>query len=137
MRRPPSLQGTATNALALCACLSTLAASSTFAADASPACAAKRANIESHISEAQARGRSQELRGLQRALKANQANCTDASLARERAQQIAKAERELAERQSDLQEAERTGDAKKIASRQAKLDEARRALAYAQQPVTQ
>lgn len=124
-------------ALVLSAGLLTLCALPAFAAQASPACAAKRANIESQISEARARGHTQALNGLQRALKANIAHCTDASLAEERAAKIAKAQHELAERESDLREAERKGDAQKIATRKAKLDEARRDLAEAQQPLMQ
>lgn len=103
----------------------------------SPACAAKRAQIESQISEAQARGRTHELRGLRRALQANQANCTDASLAREREERIAKARREVAERERDLQDAEQGGRPRKIASRKAKLEAARRELDAAQQPLLQ
>lgn len=126
-------------ALALFACMPLLAlsAGTAQAADASPACAAKRANIESQMSEARARGRTQQLRGLERALKAHQANCTDAALGKERDNDIAQAQRKLAEREADLREAQGKGDAKKIATRQAKLDEARRALAQAQQPLPQ
>lgn len=124
-------------ALVLSAGLLTLCALPAFAAQASPACAAKRANIESQISEARARGHTQALKGLQRALKAHIAHCTDASLAEERAAKIAKAQRELAERESDLREAERKGDARKMATRKTKLDEARRDLAEAQQPLMQ
>lgn len=105
------------------------------AAPPSPACAAKRAQIESQISEAQARGRTHELRGLRRALQANQAHCTDASLAREREERIAKARREVAERERALQDAEQDGRPRKIASRRAKLDAARRELDAAQQPL--
>ncbi|HVR50134.1 MAG TPA: DUF1090 domain-containing protein [Pseudorhodoferax sp.] len=107
------------------------------AAPPSPACAAKRSQIESQISEAQARGRTHELRGLRRALQANQANCTDASLAREREERIAKAQREVAERERELQEAQHDGRPRKIASRKAKLEAAQRELAAAQQPLLQ
>lgn len=124
-------------ALVLCVGLLTLSTLPAFAAEASPACAAKRANIESQISEARARGHAQALKGLQRALKAHIAHCSDASLAEEREAKIAKAQRELAARESDLREAERKGDAKKMASRKAKLDEARRELAEAQKPLMQ
>ena len=122
-------------ALVLCVGLLTFCALPAFAAEASPACAAKRADIERQISEARARGNTQQVKGLQRALKANIAHCTDASLAAERELQIAKAQRELAKRESDLREAQRKGDAKKIATRQAKLEEAQRELAEAQKPL--
>ncbi|WP_349744119.1 DUF1090 domain-containing protein [Roseateles cavernae] len=106
-----------------------------FAADRSPACEAKRAAIETQITQAQARGRSQEVAGLNRALAANKARCTDASLAKERETRIRAAERKVAEREKSLREAEHKGDAKKIASRKTKLDEARHELTEAEKPV--
>ncbi|KQP35671.1 DUF1090 domain-containing protein [Pseudorhodoferax sp. Leaf274] len=122
--------------LAICASIALFCTLPATAAE-SPACAAKRSNIESQISEARARGRSQELRGLQRALNANKANCSDALLAREREERIAKAEREVAERESELREAERKGDKRKIARRADKLGEARSELAEARKPLQQ
>ena len=108
-----------------------------FAAERSPACEAKRANIEAQIAEATAKGRTQQVDGLKRALAANQAHCTDASLAKEREENIQKAQEKVAEREKSLAEAKLKGDADKIAKKQAKLDEARRALTEAQQPVGQ
>lgn len=122
-------------ALLLCAGLLATCALPAFAAEASPACAAKRTTIEQQLAEARARGNAQQVKGLQRALKANIAHCTDASLAKEREAEIAKAQRELAQRERDLQEAERKGDARKIATRKAKLEEAQRKLAEAQKPL--
>jgi hypothetical protein len=107
------------------------------AAERSPACEAKRANIEKQIAEATSRGRSQEVAGLKRALAANKAECTDASLAKEREERIQEAQKEVAEREKDLAEAERKGDAKKIAKRKTKLDEARSELTEAEKPVGQ
>lgn len=107
----------------------------TLAAEPSPACDAKRASIEAQISEAQARGRTRELAGLKRALKNNNEHCTDQSLARDREAQIRKAQAEVTEREKDLREAEAKGDPKKIASRKDKLEEARRELAEAEQPL--
>ncbi|RYF68256.1 MAG: DUF1090 domain-containing protein [Comamonadaceae bacterium] len=106
------------------------------AAPPSAACAAKRVEIEQQISQAKANGRSQEVKGLQRALKANQSNCSDASLARERDARIAKAEREVAQRERDLAKAERESDGKKTERRRAKLEEAKAELAAARKPVT-
>lgn len=122
-------------ALVLCVGLLTACALPAFAAEPSPACAAKRVHIERQLSEARARGNTQEIKGLQRALKANIAHCTDASLAKEREAQIAKAQREVAKRERDLREAERKGDAQKIATRKAKLEEAQHELAEAQKPL--
>lgn len=98
---------------------------------------AKRANIEAQIAEATTRNRKQEIAGLQKALKANKANCTDASLAKERDRDIKAAKKKVAEREKSLAEAERKGDAKKIADRQAKLDEAKQQLTMAERPVGQ
>lgn len=116
-----------------------LALSAFSAAAATPpsaACVAKRTEIEQQISQAKAQGRSQEVKGLQRALKANQSNCTDASLARERDARIAKAQREVVERERDLAKAEREGDSKKIERRRSKLEEANAELLQARKPVS-
>lgn len=113
-----------------------LSAASATAAPPSAACAAKRAEIEQQIVQAKAQGHSQEVRGLERALKANKANCSDASLARERQARITKAEREVAERERDLAKAERGRDNKKIERRRAKLEEANAELADARKPVS-
>lgn len=110
-------------------------AEAAFAAEPSPACEAKRANIEAQISEATARGRTRELAGLKQALKNNKAHCTDQSLANEREAQIRKAQREVEERERDLREAQAKGDVKKIATRKAKLEEARTDLAEAAKPL--
>lgn len=118
-------------ALLALACAASLPAFPALAA--SPACEAKRAEIEASIAEAQARGQAQRVRGLQQALAANQANCSDASLAAEREDDIREAQREVAEREAELAEEKREGgDADKIARRQAKLDEARAELVAAQ-----
>lgn len=116
--------------LALC-----LAATAAQAAEPSAACAAKRSRIEAEISEANAQGQRHKLAGLQKALRNNAAHCTDASLARDRERDIAKATREVKEREADLKKAQRKGDADKIAQRQHKLDEARAELTAAQRPV--
>lgn len=104
---------------------------------AGPACAAKRMDIESQLSEAKARGRSQQVAGLNKALRANAANCTDESLAKDREARIQKARRELAQREKDLAAAERAGSAKKIEKRRTKLEEARRELADAEKPLAE
>jgi hypothetical protein len=107
----------------------------TFAADASPACAAKRAQIEAQISQASAQGNKQQLAGLQKALKANKANCSDASLAAERDKQIKAAQKKVASREKSLREAEQKGDAKKIADRKTKLEAAKAELVEAEKPL--
>jgi hypothetical protein len=104
------------------------------AAQPSAACAAKRAEIENQLAEANAHGRKHEAAGLQKALKANRARCSDASLARARDQDIKQARKKVAEREHSLAQARRKGDADKIADREAKLEEARQALARAERP---
>lgn len=116
---------------------SALAASPAMAAQPSAACTAKRADIEAQLAEATTQQRKQEVAGLQKALKANQANCTDASLAKDRDRDIKQAQKKVAERERSLAEAERKGDAKKIADRQAKLEAARSGLARAERPISQ
>lgn len=109
---------------------------SCLAAQAGPACTAKRVEIESQLSEAKVRGIPHEVAGLQRALRASKANCTDESLAKRRDVQIQKAQREVSKRDNELASAERAGNAKKIEKRRAKADEARRELADAEKPLT-
>ncbi|KQO24086.1 hypothetical protein ASF11_22645 [Acidovorax sp. Leaf76] len=116
-------------------CLLALHAAPALAADASPACAAKQARIEAQLAEATAQGRTREVAGLRQARRSNKAHCTDAWLAKERDAEIRKATKKVAEREKSLAEAQKKGDAKKIAARQAKLDEARSALAEAQKPL--
>ena len=108
------------------------------AADApSPACAAKRASIESRISEATAQGNRRQLSGLKSALAANKRHCTDASLAADRQRHIAAATKKVNRREADLAAAQAKGDPKKVAKEQKQLDAARESLAEAQKPVPQ
>ncbi|WP_382328638.1 DUF1090 domain-containing protein [Hydrogenophaga sp. UC242_50] len=101
----------------------------------SSACQAKRRNIEAQLANATEHGRKQEVAGLKKALRANQANCTDASLEKERSAEIRQAQKKVAEREKSLREAQQKGDPKKLAERQAKLDEARRELTEAERPI--
>lgn len=103
-------------------------------AEPSPGCAAKQTSIESKISAATARGNKRELAGLNKALRATQANCTEESLRQEKDARVQKARQELSERERDLAQAEKSGDAKKIEKRRVKLEEARRELADAEKP---
>lgn len=121
--------------LLVCGLMFSALAGPAMAAESSVACAAKRSDIESQLSEARARHRKQEIAGLEKALRANKATCTDASLARERDKDIRQAREKVAERERSLAEAERKHDARKIADRRAKLEEARRELARAERPI--
>ncbi|THT99379.1 DUF1090 domain-containing protein [Lampropedia puyangensis] len=111
------------------------AATSAALAQASPACEAKRAAIEAQITQANAQGRTQQVAGLEKALAANKAHCTDAQLAAERDKDIQQALQKVAEREQELSEAQAKGDAEKMAKRRAKLQEAREQLTEAQKPL--
>lgn len=112
--------------------LAALCAAPGLASEPSPACAAKRTEIESRITQAQAHNNRPELAGLQKALQANLSNCTTESLAAQQEADISQARSKLAEREKDLKDAQHQGDHKKIAKRQAKLEEARSDLAKAE-----
>lgn len=125
-----------TRALCLASILA-LGAAATPALAASPACEAKRAQIEASLADAQSRGQAREVRGLKKALAANKSKCTDALLEKERQAGIRSAQKEVETREADLKAAQRKGDADKIAKRQAKLDEARAELERANKPIPQ
>ncbi|MBY0410181.1 MAG: DUF1090 domain-containing protein [Burkholderiaceae bacterium] len=112
-----------------------LHAVSCIAAEPGPACATKIVNIESQLADAKTHGRVQQVAGLNEALRATKANCTDESLAKDHDAGIQKAQRKLTERERELVSAERTGDSKKIAKRRAKVEDARRELAKAETPL--
>jgi hypothetical protein len=124
-------------AIAALCCASALLvfAAPVFAEEPSPACQAKRRNIEAQLANAIENGRKQEAAGLKRALRANQAYCSEATLEKDRNADIRQAQKKVAEREKSLREAAQKGDPKKLAERQAKLDEARRELAEAEQPI--
>ncbi len=105
------------------------------AAEQGPGCAAKQAGIESKLTAAQSRGNKNEMAGLNKALRATKANCTEESLAKEHEAEIRKAQRELTKREKELAEAEKNGDPAKLAKRRAKTEQARRELADAQKSI--
>ena len=86
-------------------------------------CNAKREAIERDIDAAKAKGQAQRVRGLERALSANQRNCSEARLQAEHRKRVQAQERKVAERQRELKEAKHKGRADKIAQREAKLRE--------------
>lgn len=112
-----------------------LASNTVWAQEPSAACMLKRQHIETQIGFAKAAGNSHQVAGLERALAANQAHCSDAQLEQEREEAIGKAELKVAERERELAEAMAKGEPDKIARRQTKLAQARQQLIEAQQPV--
>lgn len=74
------------------------------------------------------------MKGLERALKANKAGCSDASLAPARDADIRKAEHKVKALERALSRAEKKGKPEKIARQKAKLEAARSALEVAKKP---
>ena len=99
----------------------------------SAGCTARRADIEAQITQARSQGDPGRLQGLERALQANGANCTDSSLAAAQRRDLAAAKKKVVTLRAGLDKADRKGDPKKIADLRAKLDEAQAELERAQQ----
>lgn len=91
-------------------------------------CAAKRQSITTQIEQARAHGNSAQQAGLEKALNEVTANCTDASLRKERENKVLDARHEVNRRQADLDKAVKKGDADKINKRKDKLAESRKEL---------
>lgn len=90
-------------------------------------CDAKRSAIENQLKIAREHGNTAQAAGLEEALR-GVANCTDASLRKEREQKVLDARHEVAQREKDLKKAEKKGDAEKINKRKDKLAESRKEL---------
>ena len=91
-------------------------------------CAAKRQAISAQIEQAKAHGNSAQQAGLEKALSEVTANCTDASLRKERENKVLDAKHEVSRRQADLDKAMKKGDAEKINKRKDKLAQSRKEL---------
>ena len=91
-------------------------------------CAAKRQAISAQIEQAKAHGNSAQQAGLEKALSEVTANCTDASLKKERENKVLDAKHDVSRRQADLDKAMKKGDAEKINKRKDKLAESRKEL---------
>jgi hypothetical protein len=91
-------------------------------------CAAKRQAISAQIEQAKAHGNSAQQAGLEKALSEVTANCTDASLRKERENKVLDAKHDVSRRQADLDKAMKKGDAEKINKRKDKLAESRKEL---------
>ncbi|MGH2423067.1 DUF1090 domain-containing protein [Pseudomonas sp. C 49-2] len=91
-------------------------------------CAAKRQAISTQIEQAKAHRNSAQQAGLEKALSEVTANCTDASLKKERENKVLDAKHEVSRRQADLDKAMKKGDADKINKRKDKLAESRKEL---------
>ena len=91
-------------------------------------CAAKRQAISAQIEQAKSHGNSAQQAGLEKALSEVTANCTDASLKKERENKVLDAKHEVSRRQVDLDKAMKKGDAEKINKRKDKLAQSRKEL---------
>ncbi|KTC63339.1 hypothetical protein AO262_30890 [Pseudomonas fluorescens ABAC62] len=89
-------------------------------------CAAKRQAISTQIDQAKAHGNSDQQAGLEKALSEVTANCTDASLRKERENKVLDAKHEVSRRQADLDKAMKKGDAQKINKLKDKLAKSRK-----------
>lgn len=110
-----------------------------FSADAESAltgCAAKRDNIEQQIRYAETHGNAYRVEGLKKAYAEVVANCSDASLKKEREADVRKKQQKLIEREQELKDANASGRTDKIAKKQAKLEEARAELKEAEAELT-
>ena len=94
-------------------------------------CAAKRQAISTQLEQAKAHGNSEQQAGLEKALSEATANCTDASLKKERENKVLDAKHEVSQRQADLDKAMKKGDPEKINKRKDKLAESRKELQQA------
>lgn len=101
--------------------VSALAAQAALAQPTHATCESKRAEISRDIEHAKAKGQVSRVRGLEKALRENQAHCSDAKLEQEHAARVAEQEKKVEKRQRDLDDARATGKASKIADREAKL----------------
>jgi hypothetical protein len=119
-------------AFVLASCLCFVAVTAFAQEPALKGCAAKRQELVLQIQQAHSAGDTHREAGLQKALKENQSHCTDASLSRDRQKRVAKAQREVTERRTELTRAAAKGDDKKVDKRKKKLAEAEEELANAQ-----
>jgi hypothetical protein len=91
-------------------------------------CAAKKQGIINQIELAKSHDNAEQQAGLEKALSEVNANCTDASLKKERENKVLDAKHEVSKRQADLDKAMKKGDPDKIDKRKNKLAESRKEL---------
>jgi hypothetical protein len=91
-------------------------------------CAAKKQGIINQIELAKSHDNAEQQAGLEKALSEVNANCTDASLKKERENKVLDAKHEVSKRQADLDKAMKKGDPEKIDKRKNKLAESRKEL---------
>ncbi|ECC7843040.1 DUF1090 domain-containing protein [Salmonella enterica] len=100
-------------------------------------CIAKRQDVENQIIYAREHNNTNQIAGLQKALREIEDHCTYSQLLKKRQLKIAEKEKKVAERQAELERAKETGNLKKMAQKQKKLDRAREELLDAQNMLNQ
>jgi predicted nuclease of restriction endonuclease-like RecB superfamily len=119
--------------LAIMLLLSSIATWSLADTHTSTSCAEKRHDILKQIDHARKQDNQRKVAGLNKALKANDANCTTQALRAEREKDVSRAREKVVERERELNEAKAEGkDSDKIAKREQKLAEAHAELHRAQ-----
>ncbi|ECO1012900.1 DUF1090 domain-containing protein [Salmonella enterica subsp. enterica serovar Newport] len=88
-------------------------------------CGYKRQQLEHQLEYAQAYNNAHRVAGLQRALRRINEHCTDNRLLTQKENKIVEKKRKVTDRQRELEQAWASGKREKIASKQARLDEAR------------
>ncbi|MDH2066940.1 DUF1090 domain-containing protein [Pantoea sp. GD03673] len=124
--------------LTLTLCLSSLTLTAAYAASDLTSCAAKKQDIETRLAFARQHNNTQQVAGLEKALREVDQNCTEGSLLKERQEKVAEKKREVLEREQELAKAKAEGrSASKIQKREDKLAEAREELKDAEQALHQ
>ncbi|EDY1375363.1 DUF1090 domain-containing protein [Salmonella enterica] len=95
-------------------------------------CTAKKQEIESQIAYAQKHHNTHQIARLQKALSEIETHCTDPKLLKQRQIKIAEKQQKVAGAEVELAQAKETGNLKKMARKQTKLDRSREELLEAQ-----
>lgn len=91
-------------------------------------CEDKSTHLREQIEQAETHGNQHRIRGLQRALQAIEANCTNERVLTEAADDVRKSQEDVREREVELEDALKDDDEDDIHKRRAKLEDATREL---------
>ncbi|KNC14091.1 hypothetical protein AC790_07765 [Pantoea sp. RIT-PI-b] len=116
---------------------SALTVTSVQAANPATGCEAKKQDIQQELAMAREHGNAARIAGVERALRENDAHCTDSGLLKARQDKVAEKQLKVQEREQDLREAQAKGRSDKIDKQQRKLNDARAELKEAQEALTQ
>ena len=116
---------------------SALTVTSVQAANPATGCEAKKQDIQQELAMAREHDNAARIAGLEKALRENDAHCTDSGLLKARQDKVAEKQLKVQEREQDLREAQAKGRSDKIDKQQRKLNDARAELKKAQEALTQ